>query len=137
MWRSPLAVAHQSIKESTYKHIAGLIIGFLLISLIFLIGGERLINTPLRRLTEVIRKVEAGDLSVRSKEGGKDEFGYLASIFNKMVKSLESAKKDLEVCHIQQMEKAAKFASLGEIISGIAHEIKEPADRHKLCCSGI
>ena len=40
-----------------------------------------------------MRKVEAGDLSARSKEGGKDEFGYLASIFNKMVESLESAKR--------------------------------------------
>ena len=121
-----LAVAQQSIKELTYRHFAGLVMGFVMISLIFMVGGERLINTPLRRLTEVMRKVEAGDLSARSKEGGKDEFGYLASIFNKMVESLESAKKDLEVCHIQQMERAAKLASLGEIISGIAHEIKNP-----------
>ena len=121
-----LAVAQQSIRESTYKHTAGIIIGFVLISLIFLVGGERLINTPLKRLTEVMRKVEAGDLSVRTEESGKDEFGYLASVFNKMVEAFESTKKELEVCHIQQMERAAKLASLGEIISGIAHEIKNP-----------
>ena len=93
MWRFPFAVAQQSIKELTYRHFAGLVMGFVMISLIFMVGGERLINTPLRRLTEVMRKVEAGDLSARSKEGGKDEFGYLASIFNKMVESLESAKR--------------------------------------------
>jgi len=121
-----LAVAQQSIKELTYRHFAGLVMGFVIISLIFMVGGERLINRPLRDLMGVMKKVETGDLSARSKEGGKDEFGYLASIFNKMVEALESAKKDLEVCHIQQMERAAKLASLGEIISGIAHEIKNP-----------
>lgn len=121
-----LAVAQQSIKELTYRHFAGLVIGFVMISLIFMVGGERLINRPLRDLMGVMKKVETGDLSARTKEGGKDEFGYLASVFNKMVKSLESAKRDLEVCHIQQMERAAKLASLGEVISGIAHEIKNP-----------
>ena len=89
-----LAVAQQSIRESTYKHTVGIIIGFVLISLIFLVGGERLINTPLRRLTEVMRKVEAGDLSVRAEESRKDEFGYLASIFNKMVEAFESTKRN-------------------------------------------
>ena len=37
-----LSVAQQSIRESTYKHVAGLIIGFVLISLIFLVGGKGL-----------------------------------------------------------------------------------------------
>ncbi|MCL4456107.1 MAG: hypothetical protein M1406_01675 [Nitrospirae bacterium] len=60
-----LAGAYQSIKESMYKHVAGLIIGFMLISLIFFVGGERLINTPMRELTAVMKKAESGDLSVR------------------------------------------------------------------------
>lgn len=121
-----LAVAQQSIKESTYKHLAGLVIGFIIIGLIFLVGGERLINMPLRELTAVMKRVESGDLSVRAGEDRKDEFGYLASAFNHMINTLESARKEIEKCHIQQMEKAAKLASLGEIVSGIAHEIKNP-----------
>ncbi len=121
-----LAVAQESIRASTYKHVAGLILGFVVISLIFLIGGERLINTPLRELTDVMKKVESGDLSVRIGETRKDEFGYLSGAFNHMIGTLESAKKEIERCHMQQMERAAKLASLGEIISGIVHEIKNP-----------
>lgn len=121
-----LAEAHQSIKESTYKHVAGLTIGFVLISLILLVGGERLINKPLRALTNVMKKVASGNLSVRAKESRKDEFSYLASVFNQMIDTIESARKEIEIYHMQQMERAAKLASLGEIISGIAHEIKNP-----------
>ncbi|MDP2276698.1 MAG: ATP-binding protein, partial [Nitrospirota bacterium] len=109
-----------------YKHIAGLVIGFVLISLIFLVGGERLINKPLRALTNVMKKVESGDLSVRAEAKGRDEFAYLSSAFNSMIDTLASAKQEIEIFHMQQMERAAKLASLGEIISGIAHEIKNP-----------
>jgi signal transduction histidine kinase len=121
-----LAVAQESRRASTYKHVTGLVVGFVVISLIFLIGGEKLINTPLRELIKVMKKVESGDLSVRAEEDRKDEFGYLSGAFNHMIDTLESAKKEIERCHIQQMERAAKLASLGEIISGIAHEIKNP-----------
>ncbi|BCB96001.1 two-component sensor histidine kinase [Dissulfurispira thermophila] len=121
-----LAVAQESIKASTYKHVTGLVVGFVIISLIFLIGGERLINAPLRELTDVMKRVESGDLSVRVKENKKDEFGYLSRAFNHMIDALESAKKEIERCHMEQMERASKLASLGEIISGIAHEIKNP-----------
>lgn len=120
------AIAHESIREAAYKHLTGLSLGFVVISLIFLIGGERLINKPLRALTNVMKKVASGDLSVRAEESRKDEFGYLASVFNQMIDTLESAKQEIEVYHAQQMERAAKLASLGEIISGIAHEIKNP-----------
>lgn len=121
-----LAVAQESIKASTYKHVTGLVVGFVVISLIFLIGGERLINTPLRELIDVMKRVESGDLSVRVKESRKDEFGYLSGAFNHMIDTLESVKKEIERCHMEQMERASKLASLGEIMSGIAHEIKNP-----------
>lgn len=121
-----LAVAQESIRASTYKHVTGLVVGFVIISMIVLVGGERLINTPLRELTTVMKKVELGDLSVRVEEDRADEFGYLARAFNNMINTLECAKKEIEQCHVQRIERAAKLASLGEIISGIAHEIKNP-----------
>ncbi|MCL4493119.1 MAG: ATP-binding protein [Nitrospirae bacterium] len=121
-----LAVARQSIRELTYKHIMGLVLGFIGIGTIFLIGGERLINNPLKKLTEVMKSVESGDLSVRAKGDDRDELGYLARAFNNMIDSLEAATREIDSYHRQQMERAAKLASLGEIVSGIAHEIKNP-----------
>ncbi len=121
-----LSAAQRLILDATYKHTSRLLLGFALIVISFLIGGEILIRKPLKRLTESMKRVEEGDLSVRAKEDAKDEFGYLGGAFNKMIRSLEEAKRELESCYLIQMEKTSKLASLGELISGIAHEIKNP-----------
>lgn len=118
--------AEHYIKESTIKHFSGLAIGFLIISMIFVIGGELIINKPIQRLASAMQRAESGDLAVRLKKGGNDEISYLSGAFNDMISALESTKKEIESCHMQQMEKASRLASLGEIMSGIAHEIKNP-----------
>lgn len=46
--------------------------------------------------------------------------------FNSMVDNLEKTKKELEHYHFQQMERADRLASVGEMATGIAHEIKNP-----------
>lgn len=121
-----LSEAQQSIKESRYQHFLGLAISCIVIGLIFWISGDRLINKPLHEMISVMKKVEQRDLSVRLKGDRKDEFGYLSHSFNEMIASLEQSNRELEAFHLQQMEKASKLASLGEIISSIAHEIKNP-----------
>ncbi|MFA5354874.1 MAG: histidine kinase dimerization/phospho-acceptor domain-containing protein, partial [Thermodesulfovibrionales bacterium] len=121
-----LAGVRSSIIDSAKKDILSLTLSFIIMAIIFLAIGERLINRPLQRLMRVMKKVEQGDLTVRSEEKGDGEFAYLSAGFNNMIDSLESTKRELEMFHMQQMEKAAKLASLGEIVSGIAHEIKNP-----------
>lgn len=121
-----LAGIEKSVGDLLYQHTISIAFGFLVISIVFFIVGGRIINKPLGDLMGAMKKVESGDLSVRAGETGKDEFGYLSRGFNTMVTSLEAAKKEVESCHIEQIEKTAKLASLGELISGIAHEIKNP-----------
>jgi signal transduction histidine kinase len=71
-------------------------------------------------------RVEQGDLSVRIDYRGSDEIGRLIDSFNSMVDRLEVAKKELEQYHFQQLERADRLASIGEMAAGIAHEIKNP-----------
>jgi hypothetical protein len=52
--------------------------------------------------------------------------------FNSMVDNLEQAKIELEKYHYQQMERADRLAAVGEMSTGIAHEIKNPL----ACISG-
>lgn len=101
------------------------IIGFLslAISLVML----KFVKKPLSMMAQNMAKVEAGDLSVRmTAPKGKDEIARLIVSFDSMVGRLDGAKKELETFHFQQMERADRLASVGEMAAGIAHEIKNP-----------
>jgi signal transduction histidine kinase len=120
---SKVTVAIEKFKK---KHLNEAFLGFFLIAGTFVLVVGVLIDRPIRKMIRTIRRIENGDLSARMEEGKKDEFGLVAKSFNSMLESLESAKKEIEIYHAEQMQRAAKLASLGEIVSGIAHEIKNP-----------
>jgi signal transduction histidine kinase len=121
-----LTKIQQSIQNVKKLHLTDAVIGFFLMGGGFLLVVGILIDRPIKEMIHTIRKIENGDTSTRMNEDKKDEFGMLAKSFNSMLNSLETAQKEIEICHVEQMQRAAKLASLGEIISGIAHEIKNP-----------
>ena len=86
----------------------------------------KFVKRPLDSIMENMSRVEKGDLDVRIDYGGKDEIGRLIRSFNSMVDRLDVAKKELEQYHFQQLERADRLASIGEMAAGIAHEIKNP-----------
>jgi signal transduction histidine kinase len=84
------------------------------------------VKKPLDGIIDNMSRVEKGDLSVRIEYGGKDEIGRLICSFNSMLDRLDAAKAELEQFHFQQLERADRLASIGEMAAGIAHEIKNP-----------
>lgn len=121
-----LANVHHAIDEFEKEHITDAFIGFSLIMASFFFIITILIDRPINRMVATIKKIEKGDLSVRMNMKSKDEIGILANSFDNMVQALESARNELELTHEQQMERAAKLATIGEVVAGIAHEIKNP-----------
>jgi len=115
----------ESIRSSVKKHVEDALIVFLIMGGGLLLVVGLLIDRPIINMINTIKKIERGDLSVRMDEG-PDEFGIMAGSFNRMLDSVEASNREVERCHTEQMQRAAKLASLGEIISGIAHEIKNP-----------
>ena len=92
------------------------------ISLILL----KFVKKPLDNMVNTMSKVEQGDFNVRIDYSGKDEIGRLIGSFNSMVDRLDITQKELEQLHFQQLERADRLASIGEMAAGIAHEIKNP-----------
>jgi signal transduction histidine kinase len=55
-----------------------------------------------------------------------DEIGDLGRNFNRMVEQLRSNREEIECLHRTQMSRAEHFSTLGELATGLAHEIRNP-----------
>jgi signal transduction histidine kinase len=86
----------------------------------------RFLNLPITKLTEAMRKAEEGDLEARVDLRSKDEMGRLAQNLNAMIERLHLAKKEIEQYHLELVQRADRMATIGELASGIAHEIRNP-----------
>lgn len=81
---------------------------------------------PIRRLAATMRRAEGGDLTATADEGRPDEIGVAARSFDNTMKALRKSQAELEAYYQEGMERADRFATLGEVATGLAHEIKNP-----------
>ena len=104
--------------------LAVIIIAFLSFVLGFLF--LKFVNIPIKKLTETMRKAEEGDLTVRVNVKSRDEIGSLAENLNIMIEKLNLARQEAEQYHQELIQRADRMATIGELASGIAHEIRNP-----------
>jgi signal transduction histidine kinase len=121
-----LANTTQRLRESSRFFLLSTAVIVLLLSAGISLILVRLIKRPMQEMAAKMAQVEQGDLSVRMESNAADEMGSLMRSFTSMVVNLEKAKQELEQYHFQQMERADRLASIGEMATGIAHEIKNP-----------
>jgi nitrogen fixation/metabolism regulation signal transduction histidine kinase len=76
---------------------------------------------PIHRLVGDFKRVSAGDLSVTIPVESQDEIGELADGFNNMVEKLRE-RETLE----KRLNEAEHLSRVGQLASGIAHEIRNP-----------
>jgi hypothetical protein len=90
----------------------------------WLLGREAV--APLQRLVRAMRRAESGDLTVRADEGRPDELGVAARGFDATLAALRRSQAELEAFYRERMVRADRFAAVGEMATGLAHEIKNP-----------
>jgi len=96
-------------------------------SLVFLLGISLTIflakryTAPINNLANGVRRVADGDLSVTFPVNTGDEIGDLAKNFNEMVAKL----REREILE-KRLYEAEHLSRVGQLASGIAHEIRNP-----------
>jgi signal transduction histidine kinase len=86
-----------------------------------------LVQGPMVELQKKVALISEGDLNVTVSFGGRnDEIGDLGRNFNHMTKQLRESRKEIETMHRTQMSRAEHLATLGELATGLAHEIRNP-----------
>jgi two-component system, NtrC family, sensor kinase len=94
--------------------------------------GMALVARPVQRLIDKTRKIGQGDLQGNLALKGHDEFTELAQAINQMCENLGQAQKHAQqeterrIDALHQLRHTERLATLGQISSGIAHELGTP-----------
>ena len=101
--------------------------GAVVICAVLIVVLAYLIQRPMVQLQEQISRVGDGDLSAAvTFDRRNDEIGDLGRNFNRMVVQLRESREEIEHLHRTQMSRAEHLATLGELATGLAHEIRNP-----------
>jgi signal transduction histidine kinase len=95
---------------------------FVLLS-VLLVLTER----PLEELLKTIAHVRRGDLTARVEFAKRDDdVGQLGRQFNEMIQKLQENREEIEALRKWEMARSEHLVTLGELASGLAHEIRNP-----------
>ena len=143
-----------SLKENIFIQSIGIFILLFILTFGSLTFFIRKILYSIKKLKRSAQKVAQGDYSNRVDIDSNDELMLLAQSFNQMVQTVEEKNKELEKYnkHLESeidkrskeliskekvLFQQSKMAAMGEMISNIAHQWRQPLSLISMSASGI
>ena len=114
---------HIVVKTLLMLAVCGVVVSFV---------GMWLVGRPIQALSEKTRRIGAGDLSGPIELRQDDEIGALARDINAMCDRLAAAQDrarseaEMRVTMLEQLRHADRLKTVGQLASGVAHELGTP-----------
>ncbi|TBR23925.1 HAMP domain-containing protein [bacterium] len=132
-----LGSVHVGMRESRVRgRIVALVVGWGGAAGLVLLAGlgaaywlTAQFSARIERLIRFTEEVGRGNFDVPAADAGRDEIGRLSEAFGKMTGDLKRSQSDLV--------RAGKLAAIGELASGVAHEINNPLSTMGVCCQSL
>jgi len=152
--RNVAALEVSEVLDDERRHLRNVIVNRVVTTLLLtaLMGalaaaaGAWLIGRPISQLVAKARRVGEGDLTMPLNFTQKDEIGTLAGEIDAMCDRLASAQAGLtaettaRINAIEQLRHSDRLATVGQLASGLAHELGTPlnvvAQRAKMIATG-
>jgi signal transduction histidine kinase len=128
----PATVLSNDLRQERRAIVLSIVLVIASLSIVILVVMRLSLHRPLDRVIAGVRRVRAGDLSVRIGLEGKNEFAELAREFDNLTVTLERTRQELarEAERRAQLEsamqRANRLAVVGELAATLAHEIGSP-----------
>ncbi len=107
--------------------IASAVFMVLLLWLVFNFMYESQIESRIKKIMGGFQALAGGNLNYRLEMSGRHELARLAAEFNNTVKKLNAAKLKEEKLIQENLARADRLITMGEVAAEIAHEVNNPA----------
>jgi signal transduction histidine kinase len=100
---------------------------FLVLLILFIAAiAARTVTTPLTELAASARRFGKAGVYRRIRQRSADEVGQLVESFNRMAEDIQRSREEIQRLHARELERAQQLATVGELASSVAHEIRNP-----------
>jgi len=117
--------SNEILKDISSLTIFILIIGVggLILAILVALYVSSRISTPIRKLTDLFKRAEKGDLTVKSDIKSNDEVGQLSSAFNSMIGNTKKLIIDAKETSNQVLLTSKEVVAMSETVQNIASQI--------------